>query len=267
MQWWCSTREGVWDGSWQPYIGVWLLIVLLAIWYRYMHRRFAPVAEDRTNNRRRMGAFAAGLAALWAGLDWPLGPLSASLASIHMVQYLLIGLVTPALMLLGMPPAAYRQLRRHPRIYRALETTSLPLMAFVLYSIIISIMHWPTVVDALMPTQLGSFVLDMTWLLLGLLFWWPIIAPLPPHPRFNNLLKILYLGVNIVIIRPPVLLMLYSKFPAYATYELAPPIPGAGTPLDDQQLAAAIMKAGSAWIMVVGITILFIMWHRQHARQ
>ena len=183
MQWWCSTQGGVWDGSWQPYIGVWLLIVLLAIWYRYLHRRFAPVAEDRPNSRRRMAAFTAGLVALWAGLDWPLGPLGASLASIHMVQYLLIGLVTPALMLLGMPPAAYRQLPRHPRIYRALETASLPLMAFTLYSIIISIIHWPTVVDALMPTQLGSFVLDMTWLLLGTMLYTSLLCLIPTPMR------------------------------------------------------------------------------------
>ena len=39
---------------------------------------------------------------------------------------------------------------------------------------VISVTHWPSVVDWLMATQLGSFVLDVTWLLAGLVFWWPV---------------------------------------------------------------------------------------------
>lgn len=57
--------------------------------------------------------------------------------------------------------------------------------------------------------------------------------------------------------------MLYAKFPVYALYELAPPIPGTSA-IDDQQLAGVVMKVGSAWVMMVGIAVLFYLWYRSH---
>lgn len=97
----------------------------------------------------------------------------------------------------------------------------------------------------------------------GGIFWWPIVAPVPARPGFSFLLKIGYLALNGLLIRPPTLIMLYAKFPVYALYELAPPIPGTSA-IDDQQLAGAVMKVGSAWIMMVGITVLFYLWYRSH---
>lgn len=57
--------------------------------------------------------------------------------------------------------------------------------------------------------------------------------------------------------------MLYAKFPVYALYELAPPTPGTSA-IDDQQLAGVVMKVGSAWVMMVGIAVLFYLWYRSH---
>ena len=78
-------------------------------------------------------------------------------------------------------------------------------------------------------------------------------------------MQIVYLGLNTVLVRPPFVILLYSKFPAYAVYELAPPIAGT-SPLDDQQLAGVIMKVGSAWIMLAAMTLLFVTWHRASQR-
>lgn len=112
-----------------------------------------------------------------------------------------------------------------------------------------------------MSSQLGAFALDMTWLLVGLMFWWPVISPVPERPGFTHLWKLAYLGLNGILIRPVFLLLMFSKFPAYATYELAPPI-GGTTALSDQQLAAGIMKLGTAWIMVTVMAFVFHAWVR-----
>jgi cytochrome c oxidase assembly factor CtaG len=101
----------------------------------------------------------------------------------------------------------------------------------------------------------------MAWLLAGLVFWWPLIAPVPAWPRFVPLFQLAYLGLNGIIIRPPFFILLFSKFPAYATYELAPPIPGTSA-LSDQQLAAGIMKLGTALVMVVAMVFVFGEWVR-----
>ena len=76
------------------------------------------------------------------------------------------------------------------------------------------------------------------------------------------LAKILYLAVNIVLVRPPVLIMLFAENPVYATYELAPPIRGIFA-LEDQQFAGGIMKIGSSWILMAGISAVLYKWWKE----
>ncbi len=266
MQWWCSAQTGAWEWIWRPYVGVWLFIALIGAAYIVGVRRAASRSHggDWSIGRRHAVLFGSGLVTLWVALDWPIGPLGAGyLVSVHMVQFLLVGLVAPALFLLGIPRPAFETLRHRPATVARLEMVTHPIVAFFVFSIALTVTHWPSVVDALRISQLGSFVLDVAWIVAGLIFWWPVIAPVPEWKKFSHLLKIAYLGLNIVIVRPPVVLLFYSKYPAYATYELAPPLGGIA-PLDDQQLAGAIMKAGSAWIMLIAISVLFYLSYRQH---
>ena len=262
MRWWCSSQSVAWSWTWQPYIGVWLFVLLVAAAYVHHVRHI-----DSTIDVRRSSLFAAGVLVLWGALDWPLGPLGASyLASVHVLQFLLIALVAPPLLLAGLPHATFVALRDRSRTFRAIEPLTQPLVAFFLFNVVMTLSHWPSVVDVLMASQLGSFALDMVWLASGVIFWWPIVAPLPERPKFSFLLKIGYLGFNGLLIRPPSMIMLYAKFPVYASYELAPPIPGTSA-IDDQQLAGVVMKVGSAWIMMVGIGVLFYFWYREGVRR
>ena len=122
-----------------------------------------------------------------------------------------------------------------------------------------TVTHWPRVVDTFMATQPGMFALDMAWLLAGLVFWWPVLCPVPDRSGFHPLAKVAYLGINGILIRPPFAMMVFSEFPIYATYELAPPIPGT-TALGDQQMAGAVMKVGQGWIMGIALGIIFYRW-------
>lgn len=212
---------------------------------------------------RKVRWFALGIVALWAGLDWPLGPLGAGyLASVHIVQFLLVGMTAPALILLGLPASTYTGIAERPRLLFWVRELTSPLVALVIFNVGISITHWPAVVDYLMATQLGAMTSDLLWFTFGLIFWWPVIAPVPERPRFAPLAKILYLAVNIVILRPPVLVMLFAENPVYATYELAPPIQGIFA-LEDQQFAGGIMKIGTSWILMIGISAVLYRWWKE----
>jgi len=192
-----------------------------------------------------------------------LGPLGAGyLASVHIVQFLLVGLIAPSLILLGLPPATYQGLERHPKLLAVIRELTSPLVALVIFNVGISITHWPSVVDFLMATQLGAMTSDLLWFTFGLIFWWPVIALVPERPQFSPLAKMLYLAVNIVLVRPPVLIMLLAEHPVYATYELAPPIRGIFA-LEDQQFAGGIMKLGSSWILMIGISAVLYQWWKR----
>ena len=266
MQWWCSSQSVAWDWTWRPYVGVWILVIAAATAYGF-HLR--TLARDRGRAAAGVGTrhrvlFGLGLMCLWAALDWPLGSLGSSyLASVHMAQFILVALLAPPLLLLGLPPGTYDLLRHSPRLHGAIDSVTQPVAAFFIFNVVMSVSHWPSVVDALMTTQLGSFALDMSWLVSGLIFWWPVIAPIPARPRFSPLAKILYLAVNIILVRPPVLIMLFAEHPAYATYELAPPIRGIFA-LEDQQFAGGLMKIGTSWILMIGISaVLYHWWKRE----
>ena len=240
-------------------MGVWIGLALLVWAYRRLTRLGGGSPEPEAAGRGRLAAFGSALFLLWASLDWPLGPLGASyLASVHMIQFLAVGVAAPALLLLAIPPTAFRHLERRDRTLKVLDTVTQPVAAFCIFNIVMTVTHWPGVVDALMPTQFGSFVLDLAWLAGGLIFWWPLISPVPARPGFHPLGKIAYLALNAFLIRPPFAMMIFSENPIYAVYELAPP--PARDALDDQQFAGAIMKIGVAWIMFVGVLVVFRRW-------
>lgn len=290
MQWWCAAQGIPWEWSWRPYPGVWIFLLLLAFagWraHRSAGRRgdagtsgpgeaarepagTAPAGDvDGTDERGRAVSMTGGLLLLWLALDWPLGALGAGyLASVHMVQFVLIALAAPPLLLHGLPPAALDRLRDRRRTFAALRFLTRPLVALALYFGVVVITHWPSVVDALMASQGGSFLLDLAWLLAGLLFWWPVAAPVPARPRFSPPLKIGYLILATVLNTAPYAFLTFAELPFYATYELAPPVAGIPT-RTDQQVAGLIMKLGGGLVLWVGAGILFFRWYgKEEARE
>lgn len=259
MQWWCSAQTAAWDWSWTPYPGVWVFILAGLLAYRPLTRG----AGERGGERLRAASYIAGLAVLWAALDWPLGALGAGyLASAHMVQFLLISLVAPPLLLYGIPRSTYRRLLDRPRVVTGLRVLTHPLVAIAFFNIVLLTTHWPSVVDSLMVSQAGSFVLDMAWLMSGVVLWWPLMVPVPERPGFTYMYRVGYLILATILNTPAFALLTFSELPLYATYELAPPVSGISTRVD-QQVAGLLMKIGGAGIFWTAITVLFVRWYRE----
>ncbi|MDH3298355.1 MAG: cytochrome c oxidase assembly protein [Gemmatimonadota bacterium] len=257
MRWWCSAQAGAWDWTWQAYPGVWLFVGLMAGGYVWLGR--SPVGRG---SRRHTASFLSGLALLWVALDWPVGALGAGyLASVHMLQYLLIALLAPALLLLGVPAAAYARLDGSP-VARPLRLVTHPLVALAMFSFVLYYTHIPGVVDEWMASQVGSFGIDMLWLVAGLVFWWPVVVPVPERPRFPPGLKMGYLFLATVLNTIPYAFLTFGELPFYGIYELAPPVSGIST-RQDQQIAGLLMKMGGGVILWTAITILFFRWFQR----
>lgn len=273
MQWWCAAQGVPWTWEWRPYPGVWLFILALGVGYAAL-RRWSAAREAREGGReavvRPQGphgspvAFGLGLAVLWVALDWPVGTLGAGyLASVHMVQFLLIAMLAPPLLLLGTPHTAYRALdERGGAVLRVLTH---PLVTLAAFTGFMALTHWPPLVDTVMDDQLGSFALDMAWLVSGILFWWPVSAPVPERSWLQHPLRMGYLIAATLVNTGVFAYLTYSDMPLYATYELAPPVGGFST-RDDQLVAGLLMKMGGAVILWTCITILFFRWAAEQER-
>jgi len=125
----------------------------------------------------------------------------------------------------------------------------------------VMVTHWPGLVDDLMVSQLGSMGLDLTWVLGGLLFWWPVVSPVPHRPRFHPALRIAYLIASTVLMTLPYLFLTFADTPFYATYELAPPVGGLSSG-EDQRIAGLIMRLGGGAILWTAAGLLFRQWYR-----
>jgi putative membrane protein len=259
MQWWCAAQDVAWSWNWTPYPGVWLFIAALAGVYVALHRRFEPGDPSFGPGARR--AFAgAGLILLWAALDWPIGALgSGYLASVHMVQFLLIAVTAPPLLLLGLPRGALERFATLSGVGRVVRAMGYPIVSLATFTAILGFTHWPMVVDRLMAGQAGSFLLDMLWLLSGLIFWWPVAVALPRREWQQEPFKMGYLIAATLVNTGVFAFLTFSQVPVYATFELAPPV-GLLSTRDDQLIAGLLMKLGGAAVLWTSITILFFRW-------
>ena len=262
LQWWCSAQTAAWTWSPRPFPGVWLLVALLVGVY-WLLRKFAgkPAnASDRSRDRKGKWAWFGGVVVLWIALDWPVGALSGYLASAHMLQYLLTVLAAPPLLLLGVPVGAWRRMASSSAAVRVVRFLTHPLIALAIFQLVLLYTHVPSVVDRLMVTPSGSFAIDTLWLTAGLVFWWPVVAPVPARPWFGYPLKMGYLFLSTVLNTMPYAFLTFGELPFYGIYELAPPVGLLGA-REDQQLAGLLMKVGGGVILWTAITILFFRWY------
>ena len=251
IQWWCSARGTPWTWQWQAYPGVWLLVAVMA-WGVFR-------VADATTLRRVAGI--AGVILLWLALDWPLGAIGIGyLASAHALQFILLALVVPPLLLVAVPPRrAHGALERHPALAVVVRKITQPVVAAIAFNIVMAVTHVPDVVDRLMRAQAGAFVLDVAWLLAGIVFWWPVVLHVPERPHFAAPVRMLFVFLGTQGHLLLAMWLLSAAFPVYATYELAPRITALSA-MTDQQIAGGLMIVAAEPIIYGLITLIFYRW-------
>lgn len=256
MQWWCSASGKPW--TWEPqfYPGVWIAVIVLAVGFGMLARRGRAMGESRL---AFWGGWS-GVLTIWQALDWPLGPLAAGyLASAHAVQFLSLAIIAPPLMLLAVRRPLAARVPAQGAGLRAARFITQPIIAAVLFNVITIATHMPSVVDTLMPSQLGSFFIDLLWLAGGIVFWWPLVVSEPARPWFSTPVKMLYLFFGSLVHTGIAMVMLVREFPMYGIYELAPPW-DVWSPIEDQHLAGGVMELAGAAIIFGILTFMFFRW-------
>jgi cytochrome c oxidase assembly factor CtaG len=264
MQWWCAAQGLPWTWEWRAYPGVWLLVavVALAVW-----RLVAGARANEATARAswRIVVAVGGVVLLWLTLDWPVGALGAGyLASVHALQYLLLAMLVPILMLAATAPALRAWMTRAGRGRRLVAMVTMPLPALVLFATVMLATHAPPIVDTWMQSQLGAFALDVAWLASGVLFWWPVVVRHRPASYFNAPMRMLYVFVGTLPHLFLAMWLLLADLPVYATYELAPPFPGL-TPRMDQQLAGGVLLLIGTPLVLATISVIFFRWSAESA--
>lgn len=250
--------------TWRAYPDVWLLMVLLIVGYFFAIRRLGPRhAPDPGHpvSRRQVTFYLVGVAFLWVGSDWPMHDLSENyLFSFHMIQHMFFTLVAPGLLLAGIPKWFFRLILSPPKVMAVARVLTKPLVALLIFNVVVAITHWPTLVNLSIQSEGAHFLLHVVIVGSALIMWWPVIAPLNEMPRLSDPAKMLYLFAQSILPTVPASFLTFADAPIYSAYAELPRLWGVSA-VTDQMVAGLIMKIAGGLLLWAVIAVIFFRWH------
>src|SRR3989441_89242 len=189
--------------NWEPsiLIGTALIVgfYLYAIGLVRKRHQFEPA------KRGQVFSFLLGVSIMFLALVSPLDELGDSyLFSAHMVQHLCLTVIGPPLMLIGTPEWMVKPALSNKVIFKVAKVLTYPVVAFVLYNVDFWLWHAPLLYNATLENQSIHILEHLTFIIFGLLYWWPIFSPSKDLPRLPFGGQILYLflsGMPSVLLR------------------------------------------------------------------
>lgn len=239
---------------------VWILVAFLTGAYIYMVKAIGPKAVPAGQpavTKRNKIAFGAAMLMLWIASDWPMHDISEEyLYSAHMLQHMILSYFMPPLVLLATPTWLMRVLIGDGKLYRGVRFLTKPIVAGVLFNVVIMVTHVPGVVTASVDSGPLHYSLHFAVVMLSLLMWMPVCGPLP-EVHIGPLGKCIYLFLQSVVPTVPAAWLTFAEGTVYKSYDIPVRVFGWSVEID-QQLAGAVMKlAGGIFLWTIVIYIFF----------
>ena len=251
-----------------------LAILLACAWWLWAVGRVNAAHPSNPVPRRRTAYFLLAMGALSMALLSGIDRYDTTLFSIHMVQHILLILVSAPLLALAAPITLLLRLsspytRRRwilPVLHsRPVRVLSHPIVAFLVLAILMWIAHFSPLFEAALEEPVLHDLEHVLFLTAALLFWWPAVAvdPAPSRMGHPGRLTLVFLQMTqntflaVVLISATTVL-----YPHYAT--LVPPWPS--DPLEDQRLAAGLMWLVGDLIFIGALMVLVHGWMRSEER-
>jgi cytochrome c oxidase assembly factor CtaG len=230
-----------WQAAWVE------LAAALALTTAYVlaTRRYRP-------SRARVAYFAGALLIFLAVTVTPLGTLALHYVLwAHLVQNVALAEWIPLLLVASVPPELAVALAR----FRAVRAVTRPFVALPLWLGGYMLWHVPALYDAALEHHALLHLEHLTYLVTGLLLWWPVLQSQPWS--LSSGAKAAYLFAAFVFASPLGLLLALLPSPLYDFYVEAPRLRGL-TPLADQQIAGIAMALSEAIVFFAVFTVYFV---------
>jgi putative membrane protein len=215
----------------------------------------------------RGAAFLLGLSLTWLAMASPAASLDHELLTAHMVQHLLLMTLVPPLIWLGAPvkvlsKAPGRDLaevsgrfRRSTFVERLINTVAHPAVGWLAAATTLIAWHIPFLFALGMRSELWHGLEQASFLLSGLLFWWPVIRP-HASSEWSMLLYLFLATLPCDILSG---LLVFCDRVVYPMYSSSPQMPGFSaltvSALEDQQCAGALMWTCVTIVYLIAGTI------------
>lgn len=232
-------------------------------------------------------AMLSGLAIYYFAQGGPLDLLGHLVFSMHMLSMSLSYLVVPPLIIYGTPDWMLKRVLGVPQIGKFVRSITNPILTLVLFNILFSMYHLPSVLDYVMTHFVVHKLFFATLLISAFMMWWNVVCPLPEYTRLNEVKKMGYIFANGVLLTPACALIIFAESTLYATYSdpavwaeaLGYCVPlgsdvilsmfngpgefGFMPPLDDQQFGGVMMKLMQEVMYGAILFYIFMNWFRK----
>ena len=227
------------------------LIALVVVIWVYVVRR----SEQRPTIGRQV-ALAGALVLLIGVWLTPLATLAQHyLLAAHLVQVLILMGPVPALLLLSLPRNAGIAPRSIPR---PLRLAVHPIVAIVGVNAGFIVWHLTPAYDAALGQWWLYDLMEMTLLLVSVLFWWPIVTPCsPPARMLTGFGKLGYIVLATIPQTLGGLLVALAGHVLYPGYGSGPRLVGFDA-ITDQQIAGASIALASKIALFAAFWIVFM---------
>lgn len=248
----------------QAHPELWLLVAFLIGAYIYAVRVIGPqaVPSGPVVTRKNIVAFTAAILILWVSSDWPMHDLAEEyLYSMHMLQHMALSYFVPPLALLAMPEWMFRALVGDKGAYRVVRWFSKPVIAGVLFNVVVMVTHIPALVNRSAASSPVHYSLHVLVVTSAILMWIPLCGP-AAEMRIGYGAKMIYLFLMSIVPTVPAGWLTFAEGTVYKHYDTPVRVWGMSVETD-QQLAGAIMKIGGSiflWAIVI------FMFFRRFAR-
>ena len=242
----------------QAHPEIWLLLAFLIGAYTYAVKVIGPqagVPKDQILSRKNLMAFIGGIGLVWFSTDWPMHDISEEyLYSVHMFQHMVLAYFVPPLVLLAIPEWLFRAVIGEGRAYRFVRFLSKPIIAGLLFNVVVMITHIPGLVNRSAESSPLHYTMHILVVTTALCMWSPICSPAKEfHIGYAG--KTIYLFLMSVVPTVPAAWLTFAEDSVYKHYDI--PIRVWGLSVEtDQQLAGAVMKTGGSiflWAIVIFI--------------
>lgn len=241
----------------QQHIEVWVLIIAVVASYTYAVRKIGPriVTTGEVVTRKQLTAFIVGVLMLWLASDWPIHDISEEyLYSVHMFQHMMYSYFVPPLVLLATPYWLFDLIFSSTRSRRVINFATKPVIAGVLFNLVIMITHIPALVNQSVSNGPLHYALHVLVITSSLLMWFSVCGPdKQRHLSYGG--KTIYLFLMSVVPTVPAAWLTFAEGAVYKHYDIAVRVWGLSV-TTDQQVAGAIMKTGGSiflWSIIVFI--------------
>lgn len=199
--------------------------------------------------------------------------------SVHMVQHMVISMLSPILLLLGAPvtlalralPVAGRD-RKGPRELllmllhsRYMKIITHPAFTIPLFIASLYALYFTPLFDFLMGSTAGHLAMMVHFLAVGLVFFWPIMGIDPGPHRPGYLMRMLELFAGMPFHAFFGIALMMASEPMVKVYENPPASLGIDA-LTDQNAAGGIAWAFSEIPSVLVLVALVFQWYRSEQR-